>query len=178
MLLSDFPQSYIKSVEAGAEFHKTYKIWAGKATMNYKDLLKDLVNKYQIKTLLDFGCGKGLQYTKHKLDKFLNVQATAYDPCLNGLENWPKSQFDMVICLDCLPYIDTGDYAWLYNQLDTLASKLIVLGVQLNNIPKSTNKSSITSNIQKITDLQDITKPIPQQSQSKFVIINNFKLVN
>ena len=87
---------YDKSVELGTEFQKNNsKNWAGYDTVKYQKQIKDLVVKYNAKTILDYGCGKGLQYTEllpyalsdeepelTTFDKWLGVTFYKYDPCI------------------------------------------------------------------------------------------------
>ena len=44
--------------------------------------IKDLVIDTKAETLLDYGCGKGLQYSKWKHHEDLGVMPTLYDPAL------------------------------------------------------------------------------------------------
>ena len=94
---------YDKSVELGAEFQKNNpNIWAGYDTVKYQKQIKDLVLRYNAKTILDYGCGKGLQYTEPlpyalgdeepewtTFDKWLGVEVYKYDPCVEGLDTPP-----------------------------------------------------------------------------------------
>ena len=57
---------YEESVKLGTEFQRNNKNWAGYDVVKYQKLIKDLVVRYDAKTILDYGCGKGLQY-KEKL---------------------------------------------------------------------------------------------------------------
>jgi hypothetical protein len=53
---------YLESVQQGAEFQKNNKSWAGYDVVKYQKKIKDLVVRYRATTILDYGCGKGLQY--------------------------------------------------------------------------------------------------------------------
>ena len=53
---------YLESVQQGTEFQKNNKSWAGYDVVKYQKKIKDLVDRYQATTILDYGCGKGLQY--------------------------------------------------------------------------------------------------------------------
>lgn len=161
MQLSNFSDSYIKSVEAGALFHQTHKTWSGKGTLQYKEYLKNLIQRYNIKTVLDFGCGKGAQYSKFNLDKELGIEVTQYDPCIHGLESWPIGKWDMVIALDCLKAIDKKDIDWLYDQFISWADKCIFIATQTEFDPKK--------------DKTDLYKDLDRVEQTLDLVPTNFK---
>ena len=56
--------------------------------------IKDLVQDTKAETLLDFGCGKGLQYTKYKHHEELGIMPALYDPAVPEYEELPEGQFD------------------------------------------------------------------------------------
>lgn len=53
---------YLESVKKGTEFQKNNKSWAGYDVVKYQKKIYDLVQRYNARTILDYGCGKGLQY--------------------------------------------------------------------------------------------------------------------
>ena len=55
--------------------------------------IKDLVTDTKAETLLDYGCGKGLQYTKWKHHEDLGIMPTLYDPAVPEYENLPDGPF-------------------------------------------------------------------------------------
>ena len=131
---------YDTSVQLGTEFQKNNpKNWAGYDVVKYQDQIKDLVQRYNAKTILDYGCGKGLQYTEKlpwgmkngveppldqwtTFDKWLGVDVYKYDPCVPGLDISPpvNMKFDGVICghihhaeikdIDGIKYMNDGDW--------------------------------------------------------------------
>ena len=64
--------------------------------------IKDLVQDTNAKTLLDYGCGKGLQYTKHKHHEELGVMPSLYDPAVSKYKELPDGPFDGVYSTDVL----------------------------------------------------------------------------
>ena len=57
--------------------------------------VKDLVIDTKSKTLLDYGCGKGLQYTKWKHHEELGIEMPAlYDPAVPAYDTLPEGPFD------------------------------------------------------------------------------------
>ena len=173
MLVYEFPPSYVTSVASGSDFHKNNKTWSGKGTLQYYQILKDLVEKLEIKTVLDFGSGKGVQYSLYELDKKLNIEVECYDPCLHGLENWPSKTYDMIMALDVVTNIDKKDISWLYQNFLNWANKCVIIGTHLDY--KGKNKKRIINSSEEIV-LKDL---FPENvNLEKFYIVDHLKIIN
>ncbi len=174
MLPYKFSETYKKSVEEGALFHATHKTWSGKGTLQYKEYLKFLIEKYDIKTVLDFGCGKGIQYSIYNLDKELGITVTQYDPCIHGLEAWPTEQFDMVIALDCIGRINVNDLNWLYETFSLWATKCVFTASQTGSTVKF-DKLNVDDGATVPTDL--IPSEFTKFKDPDFFIMDNFSFI-
>jgi SAM-dependent methyltransferase len=146
---------YLESVDAGRRFQQENKSWAGYDVVKYQKLIKDLVDRYGAKTILDYGCGKGLQY-KEKLpygmiagqpipedqwqtfDQYLGVQVYCYDPCVEGFETPPPAdaKFDGVICTQVLNNIPDDDMTWVRETLQGHAEKFCFIGLNFQRVAK------------------------------------------
>lgn len=130
---------YNQSVELGIEFQKNNpKNWNGYDVVKYQKQIKNLVNFYNAKTILDYGCGKGLQYTDPlpyaldneeptwtTFDKWLNVDVYKYDPCVEAFKEPPPTsvKFDGVIVSQVLQTIPDNDMSWVRNQIEMYTEK-------------------------------------------------------
>ena len=78
--------------------------------------LERLLEWPDVKTVLDFGCGKGTmkQYLEQRHP---HITVTEYDPCIPGKDKLPKRQFDAVLSSDVLEHIEpdrlTETLQWL-----------------------------------------------------------------
>ncbi len=134
-----FSKEYYDSVAKCADFHKTNKTWSGKATFQYADEIKKLVNKHSANTLLDYGCGKGLHYDpashikleEKTFDDWLGIDSVyLYDPCVEGLDVLPEpgSKFDAVIAIQCLTAVPDKDFDTVVEYLMSVTSKFCFIG--------------------------------------------------
>jgi len=67
--------------------------------------IKDLVKDTRAESLLDYGCGKGFQYTKWKHHEELGVMPALYDPAVPKYEKLPDGPFHGVYSTDVLEHI-------------------------------------------------------------------------
>lgn len=106
--------------------HRAGHFW-GRSIRFHIEAIGDLVKRTRAKTLLDYGCGKGFQWTYKRIHAPWGVPTPAlYDPAVNGLDYKPEGRFDGVICTDVLEHVpeeelddvleDLAGYArmWLY----------------------------------------------------------------
>ena len=138
---------YLQSVELGRQFQKNNpEIWRGSDCKNYHNQIRHLMDKYNAKTVLDYGCGKGRQYTdevSYGLDEGgatepmnfktrINADSVfLYDPCVEGIDQLPSegTKFDAVICTQVLGSIPDEDMQWVKERLMTHADKFCFIGL-------------------------------------------------
>lgn len=138
-----------QSIEEGKKFHLENKSWTGFDTIKYQKQIKDLVVYYNAKTILDYGCGKGSQYSEKLIydetlglqtfDEFLGVEVYKYDPCVAEFSKLPDAgiKFDGVICSQVLGSIPHGDLDWVAKELESFTDKFCFIGLNYQKKPKS-----------------------------------------
>ena len=70
------------------------------------------------KTLLDYGCGGGKQYTEECYHVLWNIMPTLYDPAVKEFSRRPRGQFDGVIATDILEHVPI-------DELDAVVADLV-----------------------------------------------------
>ena len=91
--------------------------------------IKDLVQDTKAKTLLDYGCGKGLQYTKWKHHEEFGVMPALYDPAVPEYEQLPDGPFDGVYSTDVLEHISKEQIPETFDKLFSRADKFVFLSI-------------------------------------------------
>jgi hypothetical protein len=146
---------YLESVQQGTKFQENNKSWAGYDVVKYQKKIKDLVVRYRAKTILDYGCGKGLQYQERlpygggpgldlpedqwqTFDEYLGVKVYCYDPCVEGFTTLPPAgtKFDGVICTQVLNSIPDDDMPWVRDLLEGYATKFCFVGLNFQREAK------------------------------------------
>jgi len=144
-------KEYTENLEFYKKMHKEgYKLingtkiypneaYDGKSTLVFAKLIRDIIKKNQIKTMLDYGCGKALFYSKaskmhgeeiEPLNDYWNIDIDLYDPCYqkNSYINETK-KYDLVISIDVLEHIPSQDIDWVLEKIISKAKKYVFVNV-------------------------------------------------
>ena len=85
------------------EMHKTNRKWGAEfKSAPIPQLLREAIEKYRPKTILDFGCGKGFLSRKLQAE-FPNISVTGWDPS-HGTEL--EGNYDMIVSTDVLEHVE------------------------------------------------------------------------
>ena len=89
----------------------------------------DLIKDMKPETLLDFGCGKGQQYSKWKHHEDMGIMPTLYDPAVPEFETLPDGPFDGVFSTDVLEHIPEEQIPETINMITKRADKFVFLAI-------------------------------------------------
>ena len=102
----------------------------GVSIMPFVGDIAELVGEYQSKTILDFGCGKGLQYSRDKIFKaWGNHPPTLYDPAVEAFAVKPVGQFDGVISTGMLEHVPIDELDAVVTDIAAYAKQWVFLSV-------------------------------------------------
>ena len=144
-------KEYLKNIEFYKKMHKDgfslingvrsspAEAYNGKSTLQFAKLIKDIINKNQITTMLDYGCGKGFFYDNpfevkglkvNSLRDYWDTKIDLYDPCYekNSIIDENKI-YDLVISIDVLEHIPSQDINWVLEKIFSKAKKYVFINV-------------------------------------------------
>jgi hypothetical protein len=130
-------EKYRKAISLGSGHHaRQSKTWSGRFTWKMRHRIKELIDQFEVKSILDYGCGKGRQYEDidekgQNLEQYWGIMTTKYDPCVTWFSQEPHGKFDMVICVQVLGSIPRDDLPWVIDRLYRFASKVIFVSERL-----------------------------------------------
>ena len=106
---------------------------SGHRWVDKKDI-PDIIKKYKIRSLLDYGCGRGtlwkaLNEKRHGIAARLRY--TGYDPCLPGHDKLPEGKYDLITCTDVLEHIEPEFLDNVLGHIFSLASKIVFFNISL-----------------------------------------------
>jgi hypothetical protein len=109
-------------LEQAKEYHKNDKIWQGITLTKYIPLINQIIKDKEIKTILDYGCGKAKHHP-------LKWNATKYDPAVPEYQNKPTDKFDLVISTDVLEHIPVDNLKDVIDEIFNYSKKWVFLSV-------------------------------------------------
>ena len=89
----------------------------------------DLITDMQPETLLDFGCGKGLQYSKWKHHEDMGIMPSLYDPAVPEYVELPDGPFDGIISTDVMEHIPEEQIPETFDAITRRAEKFVFLAI-------------------------------------------------
>ncbi len=117
------------------------QIYPGNSLPVHAGAIKEIVDLTGAESLLDYGCGKGLQYKwkdiKLKagpiipdLKTFWGIDSiTCYDPAVSEFSKLPTGKFDGVISTDVLEHCPESDIAWILDEIFGYANRFVFLNI-------------------------------------------------
>lgn len=148
-------QQYRDLVVQGRQFHKNNKTSRGTDVKKYRKQIITLVEYYGARTMLDYGCGKGEQYTVPRnwnynlselstFDQYLGLESyIGFDPWVEGRDQLPlrDAEFDCIICTQAMGNFPEEDFAWILDNWQRWAKKFVFIGEYNPNIPVKSRKN-------------------------------------
>jgi hypothetical protein len=138
-------QEYVELLDTYKEMHKQEGFFKGISLVPFISSIKDLVVSNKCETLFDYGCGKGLPYTKdfkqtdpHNEIKYFtkpvqdmwNIKEFfLYDPAYSEHDKLPTKKYDIVLCTDVLEHIPESDLDWVIREVLSYATKVAFINV-------------------------------------------------
>lgn len=89
----------------------------GFSVLPYAWEIRRLIKGTHSERVLDYGCGKGLQYSDDRVHEWWGVKVIMYDPGVARFAKKPTGSFDGAICTDVLEHVPEPDVAATIDEL-------------------------------------------------------------
>lgn len=118
-------------IEQYKEMHKDENLYAGSALTIHKDNIRQFLPQNKIESILDYGCGKAIQYYKENIHEthFYGIMPSLYDPAVEEYSVLPQGKFDAVICTDVLEHVEEEHVQEVIAKIYSKADKFVYLGI-------------------------------------------------
>lgn len=146
-------QGYARVINGETVYTAAADTFCGSALPNFVRPVRALIRSTGARTILDYGAGKGLQYSwsihvdgarYHNVQQYWGVERIAlYEPALPGCDVLPTTALHGVVCTDVLARIPESDLPWVLEEMFTLAQKFVFANVacypDLTQLPNGDN---------------------------------------
>lgn len=170
-------KEYLDLIPLVREYHAKYKKFDGQRTFKCYHEIKWLCDRFDPKTIFDYGCGKGIHYKRNNivigkgpgkliiptLEEGLGVKFTGFDPCHPKFDKRPPAgtTFGGTICVDVMGAIPEQDLPWVFQEMFEYGEKFVFLNCSGTPAKKtySDGRSATSCNrpmewwIEKVTEL-------------------------
>jgi cyclopropane fatty-acyl-phospholipid synthase-like methyltransferase len=125
--------------------HQDVSVFSGGTIKLYLNDIQKLINEFNASSILDYGCGKGHQYTKDHIHKsyFNGVMPALYDIGVPEFETIPEGTFDAVISTDVLEHIPEDQLGHVLTEIYSKATKFVFFAIHEHlagkNLPNGEN---------------------------------------
>jgi hypothetical protein len=115
--------------------------FSGQSLPRHCEAIKQLIDQFAARTILDYGSGKGMQYRECKVTAsdgrvFTSIPAywavdkvVCYDPGYEPFSRLPSAQCDGVVCTDVLEHCPEEDLDWILAELFGFARKFVYANI-------------------------------------------------
>lgn len=111
--------------------HEDPDRYPGNSLQIHVRTIHNLITETSSRSLLDYGCGKGYQYTKEMMHvhHFCGIMPSLYDPAVETHNVLPEGKFDGVISTDVMEHIPEHELDDVLKQIYNKANKFVYLGI-------------------------------------------------
>lgn len=145
-----YSEDYQKAVAEATAHHAQSKTYSGMFLRPHAAYIRELIKRLGVRSIIDWGCGKGRQYEWRShddatgvpkgmtLEQFWELPVFKYDPCVPKFEGLPHGdgKFDLVICTHVLGSIPIQDLPIAKWDLYKRATKAVYIAEKLGAVGK------------------------------------------
>lgn len=118
------------------QMHKEGR-FKGHSLTQYAGEIRDLIKQTGSTSLIDYGCGKAIEYVRHKIHESWGITELAlYDPYCEAHDKKPTGNFDGLVCTDVLEHVEPSELCMVLADIFSYSSKFIFLGISTKEAHK------------------------------------------
>lgn len=141
-------QAYLDAVADAQAHHASSKTYSGRLLRPHGGYIKQIIDRLGVRSILDYGCGKGEQYrwvsqgegasipAGETLESYWGIEVAKYDPAYPPYAAEPAGTFDLVLCTHVLGSIPVNDMRWVIDRIYGLAEKAVYIAEKIGPIKK------------------------------------------
>tara|TARA_R110000824_G_scaffold196011_2_gene379005 strand:- start:269 stop:784 length:516 start_codon:yes stop_codon:yes gene_type:complete len=115
-----------------------FERFTGQSLTPHVQKIKNLIDKHNCSTILDYGCGNALEYLHKKTHELVwNVSAVLYDPNHPQYNKLPDDEFDGVVCTDVMEHIPEPCVASVLDKIFSRSKKFVFFNISVRKAAKT-----------------------------------------
>ena len=132
-------EDYYELLDSYKELHKEEGKFRGISLVPLVPTLINVIKENNCKTLLDYGCGKAIPYSKKEcksiglkkpVQELCNLDSfDLYDPAYPKYNKLTKKKYDIVVCTDVMEHIAEQDIDWVLKDILSHSKKTVFLNI-------------------------------------------------
>ena len=127
----NFSDEYFRYVGMYRKMHRTTDKFPGGAIKRHADEIGELIRSTGAKTLLDYGCGRGHQYSRHRVqDRWPPIDISMFDPGVTEWQCKPAGVFDAVVVCDVMEHVPESAVDDVLQDIFSSAGKFVFFSIR------------------------------------------------
>lgn len=126
----------MKHLSEYKRLHET-GVFAGYSLLHFADNIYNMIRDTGSYTILDYGSGKGYQYSKKKIDLYWGVEVDCYDPGYGPFNILPNKTYDGVVCTEVMEHIPEDEVDDAMTKIFARANKFVFMSISLGVASKT-----------------------------------------
>jgi len=132
-------EDYYDLLDSYKELHKEEGKFRGISLVPLVPTLFNIIKENNCKTLLDYGCGKAIPYSKKEcksiglkkpVQELCNLDSfDLYDPAYPKYNKLSKKKYDIVVCTDVMEHIAEQDIDYVLKDILSHSKKAVFLNI-------------------------------------------------
>jgi len=132
-------EDYYDLLDSYKELHKEEGKFRGISLVPLVPTLFNIIKENNCKTLLDYGCGKAIPYSKKEcksiglkkpVQELCNLDSfDLYDPAYPKYNKLSKKKYDIVVCTDVMEHIAEQDIDYVLKDILSHSKKTVFLNI-------------------------------------------------
>lgn len=120
------------------QMHTDPNMFMGYSLQSYVPEISQIIKDSNIKTVLDYGCGKGLPYKAFNLRQLWSVDdIQLYDPGVPQYQTKPTGLYDMTLCMDVMEHVPEENVDDVLEEIAKYTKKVAVLSISTRPASKT-----------------------------------------
>lgn len=124
-------QELQNSINVYRDTHVKYpEYFTGHSLITYVSEINSLITHSNVKTCLDYGCGKAKAWSYYQLQVLFGLdKVSLYDPGVEQYSTHPTEPSDLVVCIDVLEHVPENCVDEVLSDICSLARKAVFLNI-------------------------------------------------